>query len=375
MKQSNWLQILWIFWGFLFTIHIEAQTNASLTHDGIQRTFVYYVPSSWTPTASSPLMLVLHGLTQTGAGVMDITQFNTIAEANHFIVCYPDGINNAWNANMNITVSSADDLGFIEALANHFQTQWHTDPAKQYLVGFSNGGFMSHKLACESSMCFAAIASVSGNMSDTTYNNCNPYFSPSILHIHGTNDLVVPYNGGAQTGVSVDQTMAKWSTFLNCNGSPTQVPMPNTNLTDLSSPTRITYPNCAASLEHIKITGGGHQWPGISTLLGGAGIINMDFFSPQVIWDFLNGKSCPITALQDVDLPKIEVLPNPTNHWLHINGLQPNATYEIFSLLGQQMKLNTLGALIDVSNYPNGFYYIVINQGGQVLMEKWFKEQ
>ena len=91
---------------------------------------------------------------------MSITDFNTIAEANNFIVCYPDGLNNSWNADMNITVSQADDIGFIEELAIFMQNDFNTDPNRQYLCGFSNGGFMSYKLACESNQCFAAIKNV-----------------------------------------------------------------------------------------------------------------------------------------------------------------------------------------------------------------------
>ena len=200
----------------VFLIHlISAQTSSSINHNGLSRTFVYYTPSSWNQGQELPLLILLHGLTQTGAGVMGITGFNEIAEQHNFIVCYPDGINNAWNANMNVTVSTADDKGFIETLTHYFQDNFNTDPLKQYLCGFSNGGFMSHKMACESSECFAAIATISGNMSDTTYSNCTPQFSPAILHIHGTADAIVPFNGGAATGVSVDQTMQKWANHLN----------------------------------------------------------------------------------------------------------------------------------------------------------------
>jgi hypothetical protein len=74
------------------------------------------------------------------------------------------------------------------------------------------------------------------------------------------------------------------------------------------------------------------------------------------------------------DIIKIEVLPNPTAQWLQINGLQPNATFEIFSQLGLHMEVNYVDKLIDVSSYPSGFYFIEIHQGDQVLMEKWLKE-
>ncbi len=338
----------------------NAQTNASFNHNGVNRTFVYYTPSSWSPSVEMPLLIVMHGLTQTGNGLMNITDFNAIAEANSFIVCYPDGINNAWNANMNLTVSTADDMGFIETLATYFQTNFNTNPLKQYLCGFSNGGFMSHKIACESSMCFAAIATVSGNMSDTTYANCNPQFSPAVLHIHGTADLVVPYNGGSGTGVSVDQTMEKWRSFLGCNTSPNIVDMPNTNLIDLSLPQRIIYSNCTSPLELIKITGGGHQWPGINTLVGGAGTINMDFYSPQVIWDFLSGKSCPSSAaLEEETKPLLKVYPNPVNDLLTLSTEEAVA-YEISDLHGRCVMTGKAVKTIDVGQLNAGIYVLRI---------------
>ena len=118
------------------------QSLVSYDHNGVQRSYNYYVPSTWNITQQVPLLFVLHGLTQTGSGVMDITGFNDIAEENNFIVCYPNGLNESWNANMNITFSSADDKGFLEALTEYFQANFNTDPSRQYLCGFSTGGFM-----------------------------------------------------------------------------------------------------------------------------------------------------------------------------------------------------------------------------------------
>jgi polyhydroxybutyrate depolymerase len=275
----------------------HSQTTDNLIHNGINRNFIYYTPTSWTQSESLPILFVLHGLTQNGNGIMNITGFNAIAEENNFIVCYPDGISAAWNANMNVTVSQADDIGFLEILALYMQNNFNTNPNKQYLCGFSNGGFMSHKMICESNQCFAAIATLSGTMSDTVYQNCNPQYAPDILHIHGTLDGVVNYNGSASTGISVDILMEKWRSYYNCDFTPTLTSMPNPSVLDFSYPELYTFTNCNSSiLEHIKVVGGGHQWPGIPTVWGGLGTINMDFYSPQIIWDFLEGKQCPSSA-------------------------------------------------------------------------------
>ncbi len=354
---------------FLFlTAFTSAQTSSTINIGGNSRSFIYYTPSSWNVNQHVPLLIVMHGLTQTGAGLMNITQFNLIAEQNNFIVVYPNGENFAWNANMNVSVSTADDIGFIENLALEFQNNFGTDPLKQYLVGFSNGGFMSHKLACESSMCFAAIASVSGNMSDTTYSNCQPQFQPAVMHIHGTSDAIVPYNGGAGTGVSVDQCIEKWRMVLNCDQTPTILNMPNNTLFDISSPQRISYLNGTNDLELIKIEGGGHQWPGIQTLVGGAGVINMDFYSPQVIWDFLNGKSCPSNSIEDLD-SEIQISPNPTNGILKISKGK-DVNYRIYSSVGNIIISGITHDYIDIKDLAIGIYYVQINNAQPIKILK-----
>jgi polyhydroxybutyrate depolymerase len=336
-----------------------------MNHGGKVRTYTYYKPTTWSSGDQLPLLVVLHGLTQTGGGVMDITQFNQIAESNNFIVCYPNGINNAWNANMNVSISNADDKGFIETLIAYFQQNFNTNPNNQYLCGFSNGAFMSHKLACESNLCFAGIATVSGTMSDTVFSTCNPSNATSILHIHGTADAVVPYNGGPTTGSSVDQILEKWRNYLGCSLNPTSIDLPNTNLFDLSTAQRFTYSNCnGSSLDHIKIIGGGHQWPGINTWNGGVGTINMDFYSPQVIWDFLKTKSCTSSLSPDENnFNNIVVFPNPAVSYIHFKNLTEKVHIEIEDITGKIIIseiLNPNNPEVNVGNIENGTYFVNI---------------
>ena len=343
------------------------QVNSSIQHDGLTRDFVYYTPSNWNSNQQLPLLVVLHGLTQTGNGLMDITDFNTIAEDNNFIVCYPDGINNSFNANMNVMVSTADDLGFIEALFAYFEQDLNSDPLKRYLSGFSTGGFMCHKLACESSLCFAAIATVSGNMSDTVYTNCSPNNLTSVLHIHGTTDPVVNYNGSPTSGVAVDSTMEKWRNYLGCDMTPNMTAMPNNNPFDLSYPERYTYSSCGNySLELIKITGGGHQWPGIATLVGGLGNINMDFFSPQIIWDFLENKSCPSSvSINKEELSSINIYPNPTSDQIAIDikGYNGPVNVAVFDLQGRILETTT-NTTVSLKKHAKGIYVFRVSYGG-----------
>src|SRR5512137_1710631 len=75
----------------------KAQIPGGFNFEGLDRTYTVYLPSSYNQGDQLPLLLALHGLTQTGNTMMQFTGFNTYADQYNFIVVYPDGINNSWN--------------------------------------------------------------------------------------------------------------------------------------------------------------------------------------------------------------------------------------------------------------------------------------
>ncbi|MFM7823778.1 MAG: alpha/beta hydrolase family esterase, partial [Bacteroidota bacterium] len=96
-----------------------AQTNGSIQHNGITRNYIVYVPATYQPGDSWPLVFVLHGFTQTASAIMGVSGFNAIADTGNFIVAYPNGVGNAWNTNSGMTGgSTADDIGFVAALTD-----------------------------------------------------------------------------------------------------------------------------------------------------------------------------------------------------------------------------------------------------------------
>jgi polyhydroxybutyrate depolymerase len=215
-----------------------------------------------------------------------------VAETNGFIAAYPSGIAGTWNTGLP-GASTADDLGLIDTIATILEQQYTIDPLRVYSCGFSAGGYMSYRLACESPRCFAAIASVSGTMTEVAFNACAPVFPAHVLHIHGTSDFVVNYNGGGFTGKSVDEVLALWNNWNSCNTTPQVTALPNINLFDLSTVELHDYTPCTqGAVELLKVLGGGHQWPGTSSLLGGLGTINRDIDASEEIWDFFSAYSC-----------------------------------------------------------------------------------
>lgn len=159
-----------------FTTQVNAllaQVSGTIVHDGLERGYELHVPSTWSLGQSLPLVFVLHGTTQTGERIMEISNFNALAEANNFIVVYPDGIGGSWNTGIPLA-STADDMGLIEALIARFQVDLGVDTLRIYSCGFSAGGYLSYRLACESSRCFAAVASVAGTMTQDASDACVP---------------------------------------------------------------------------------------------------------------------------------------------------------------------------------------------------------
>lgn len=270
----------------------NAQTNGSFIHNGSTRTFITYVPSTYNPNTPVPLVLVLHGLTMSGNSIMSVTGFNTLAETNHFIAVYPDGLNNDWNFG-GTGASNTDDVSFLNALIDSMATHYNIAPDKLYSCGFSAGGFMSYRMACESGRCFAAIASVSGTMGTSVYTSCTPNHLCSVMQVHGTSDFIVPY-AGAANNESVDNVIQKWIGVDNCTATANSTNLPDNNLSDLSTVQKIQYYPCSTNTEVLlyKVIGGGHQWPGTSSILGGLGTINMDINASAEIWDFFSRHSC-----------------------------------------------------------------------------------
>lgn len=289
---------------------ISAQSTFSFMHNGINRTYILYLPQS-ASTEAMPLMLALHGFTQNGQTMMGLSGFNALAEEHQFVVAYPYGVNTSWNVGV-AGGSGVDDVGFLLALIDTIATKANIDQSRVYASGFSNGGFMSYRLACEASHRIAAIAPVAGTMVNATYNACFPTRPMPLIHIHGTSDFIVPYNGST-TFQSVDVSVEYWTTGNNCPTQPEVFQYPDL-VADNSTVEAYVYGLCNEGVEVrlLKINNGGHTWPG-SSASGGIGITNMDISASAEIWDFVSRFSVFGPVGQPLELQQNDLLiyPNP----------------------------------------------------------------
>ena len=258
----------------------------SIIHDNIQRDYKIYIPASYDSSIASPLVFCLHGYGGSANSIMYSTDFNYIADTAGFIAVYPQGALlqgvSHWNVGGWTTASNIDDVGFIEILLDSISLDYNIDPNRVYSTGMSNGGYMSFLLACQLSNRIAAIASVTGSMTPQTYDMCNPQHPTPILQIHGTNDQVVPYLGDPSWTVSIHNVLQYWIDYNNCNLSAETEVIADIDMSDGSNVERKSWSDCdnLVVAEHLKIYGGGHQWPGNSG--------NMDIHAASEIWDFFS---------------------------------------------------------------------------------------
>lgn len=359
------MKSLLLFTILLTSLNVCTQVNATLDFEGETRTYTYYSPLI-VPPSPPMLVLVLHGATQDGEAIANVSNMHQFVNSNNAIIVYPDGISNTWNVGLNIGGSTANDVGFLDALIDLFITEMGADPTKVFSCGFSNGGYMSYKMACESTHCISAVASVAGVMTQQMFDLCGDPGETSIMHIHGTSDFIVSYNGSSVSGSSVDDVLNHWKNASACSNTSSVEDLPNINLTDFSTVQKTTWSDCAGDAQVIlfKVNGGGHQWPGTEALLGGLGTINRDINSSQEIISFFTQSGCETTQnISSMDMDDVSIFPNPFNENLTIQ--LPNSQsvlVEVFDFYGRKLHyaIGAHSVFINTEKWSSGIYFLKV---------------
>ncbi len=368
--------LLFLFASCLSIMCFAQQTiNGTITHNSLQRSYILYVPASYSAGTLTPLVLNFHGYTSNANDQMIYGDFRAIADTAGFLLVHPMGTidgsgNTYWNSNWG---GSVDDIGFIEALIDSLALSYNINMGRVYSTGMSNGGFMSYTLACDLSNRIAAIASVTGTMNLNQPLTCNSLHPTPVMEIHGTLDPTVPYNGVAGSMEPIVNVLSYWVNFNQCDTGAIVTNVSDINVFDGSTAEHYLYQNgnSGVEVEHYKIINGAHTWPGAPFVLG---TTNYDINASLKIWEFfakydINGK---ITGVNQLNEKKVEVIfyPNPTNSIINIKFNEPidfsNTVFRLFDLTGREVlsrKVGSSSTQIDVSKYPKGgtYTYQLIN--------------
>ena len=364
--------VILLFTGFVFSSTAQQTINASITHDGIERDYILYVPEIYDGSTAAPLVLNFHGFGSSASQQMFYGDFRDIADTEGFLLVHPEGTtfigNQFWNVGFPGLSSNIDDVGFTEALIDELATLYAIDLDRVYATGMSNGGFMSFLLACQLSEKIAAVASVTGSMTQDTFDDCNAQHPTPVLQIHGTEDDVVLYNEN-NLSLPIPDVISYWVDHNNCETTPTTTTLPDVDVSDGSTLEHSVYEDGdnGVTTEHMKVIGGGHTWPG--SVLNTTGT-NQDIDASMEIWLFfsrydING----LLSTDDSENKQVSIYPNPTHSKINLLlNYSKEVNYELFSPLGKQLMTGTITSSnqeIDISHLPSNIYFLRV--GSQIF--------
>jgi polyhydroxybutyrate depolymerase len=206
------------------------------------------------------------------------SQMNPVADANGFIVVYPQAVD-CWNTGFELCEAADDDVGFLTTVVADIQSHACIDPKRVYATGISNGAMMAQYLGCREADVFAAVGGIAG----PNGGGCNPSRPISVVYMHGTEDGTVGYS-------SARPTVTGWATRNGCGATPTET-------YNMGSTRCETYSGCREGAEVVFCThtGMGHCWPEDSRCGPGGGpdFAISDFKASPFMWEFFERHPLP----------------------------------------------------------------------------------
>ena len=359
------------------TIISQQQINRTLTHDGLNRDYILYIPAVYDGTTPFPVMFSFHGGGGTSMDFMNYTNdMRPIADTAGFIAIYPqaavdpsDG-SNAW---LHKAPTNHNDVTFIEAIIDTLNNEFSIDNNRVYACGYSEGGIFSYELGCRLNDKIAGFASVSGSMLTDSFRSsyynlgiCSPSHPTAVMLIPGTSDSSPhsDYNGLAPYYMSVNEITTYWSSYNNTNTNPSIYQVSNINTNDGSTVERRIWENGdnCVNTEELKVIGGGHDWPG--------SFGNMDINSDNEIWDFVSNYSingliedCNLSVNNNLNNNEFSYYPNPIDTHLNISNHSNNKSIIIFDITSKSIYESDLivgNNVLDISDLQPGVYSVKI---------------
>jgi len=301
-----------------FGIKPGRQTIPVLTQGGSYNVLVR-VPDGFRPGRRLPMVLNLHGATQSGAQSLNDSQFERTADKYDFFLVSPDGgIPNLavpaslpagyfWNVpgismsgGLPVPPGSRNDERFLLDVVSTMTARLCVNPRRIYVDGASNGAMMTSYMACHHADLFAAAGAVSGvragraNPDDPKQvdtNACRPSRPIPVIAIHGKKDPLVPYagNDSAGWGYDVMTAMRRWAQLNGCSTRTKARRMTPTV-------TRMSWRRCDAAVTLWSSDIGGHTWYGHKSVVPydlAVGETDMSMDNNEVLWRFFKRRRLP----------------------------------------------------------------------------------
>jgi len=337
-------------------------------YDNVIRSYIFHIPPQHNVEDLLPLVISMHGYTSSAEGQAAYTGFNAKADTEGFYVVYPNGTGSlqSWNAGQCCGFAAendVDDVGFISDLIDTIIANYTVDTLRIYATGMSNGGMMSHRLACDLSGRIAAAAPVAGGLMLSDWDACQPLRSVPVIHFHAVDDGVVPYYGGNMYGIDfpdILSVMQGWAERTGCDAGPDSLDNGNGAFCK-------TWSDSESEVEVVLWTtlDGGHTWPGRP---GGSQAISAN----DKMWEFFKIHPIPSEEPEPsvTECPEYVFDPLVPGIFTESSCIRfslkdaDEITVELYDVLGRMVTYLRKGTLsagehvveIDCSSYAKGVY-------------------
>ena len=353
MKTRNLLKISVLSAFLLLCGQLFSQIQ-TFEWQGTQRQYLIKIPENHSETM--PILYFLHGLGDNITRLDNEFHFQQVADEFQWTVVIPQALSQSgatmWNAGL--MASSIDDSGFLMALLDALAEQYPINLDSVFFTGFSMGGFMTHRMAIEHGDRITACAPVSGLITHTmaSYTAVAPV---RMLHIHGTSDPVVGYDGNSQyfggnLGLSVEAILNYWKNANHCTGEPTIDTLPDLHNDGLRF-VRYTY-DCGTDLQHLKVIGGNHTW------YLNENQYDIAYFTE--ITRFFKGDPTPTNVAHHPETTSLKVYPNPAWGLFNIE-VEETTRVQVIDVLGKVVMEERLTPgihQVDSRAWPEGVYFV-----------------
>ncbi|MGN6369981.1 MAG: alpha/beta hydrolase family esterase [Phycisphaerae bacterium] len=255
---------------------------------GVKRSYILRVPPSYDGKSKVPMVILLHGATDSAAYAEEAYHFAEKADDTGFILVLPDALGefHAWHGlDADTPEAPNNDLAFLDLILATVPKAYAVDADRVYVCGHSSGAIMAYRLAAERPDAIAAAGIVAGTVGDTRSDPPRTIPTPKgpvpLVIFHGKLDSTLPYDGGNPGIASVAESVAFWGKANHCANAPSRrlEVMPPVQEEVWDSPV-------GAEIDLYTVEDGNHMWPGGKIMPGKDQEPVQDISATDVMWDF-----------------------------------------------------------------------------------------
>ena len=252
---------------------------------GTSRSFVVHLPRNYDSSKPLPVVLDFHGMGSNGLQQMLVSGISHMSDQKNFIAIAPNAVDGLWKISPEGGGSVSSEIAFLKAMTNYIDNNYCVDGERVYSMGMSQGSAMTFILACAPDAKIAAF----GGVGATFYRPvCSKSAPAPIIYFHGTQDAIVPINGGKTPGGQIEPTIDSlegWARHNACGEEATE--------TTNNDVTTYNWTGCenGADIIYHRITDGGHTWPGADSAIAGfmeasLGKTTQTVSATSAMWEF-----------------------------------------------------------------------------------------